>query len=68
MAKKSDTKTVNSIICKDCINAIPNLNNLSFSDRQPILCSCKYYEFMQLYNHVRLDCINAKLKNKIIQK
>lgn len=64
MAKKSDTKTVNTIICKDCINAIPDETNISFHDKKPILCSCKYYEFMQLYNHINSQCINSKIKKQ----
>ena len=62
MAKKADIKIVNSILCKDCVHAIPNETNLSFHDKKPILCSCKYYEFMNLYNHCKTDCVNAKLK------
>lgn len=63
MAKKIEKKAnINEIKCGDCIHSIPDMSNLSFHDKKPILCTCKFEKNSLLIGSINLRCINAKIK------
>lgn len=61
MAKKAQPKEINTIPCKDCLNHYdPDYTNLSHDSKLPILCKCKFKQYMVFYKIVEKDCCLSK--------
>lgn len=51
MTKKAKDIEETNHRCKDCINCVPDMTNLTIKGNKPILGSCKYREYKFLINH-----------------
>ncbi len=61
MAKKTDLKNANTILCKDCENHYdPDWTNLGADSQLPILCRCKVRKFKVFYNLPEIKCTEPK--------